>query len=99
MSDSMTSEENSAIDVARNLAGSVWHRWDPHIHMPGTLKNDQFGTDSIDEYIARINAADPPIRALGITDYYVLDSYEKLVALKKDGALPNVELIFPNIES
>ena len=23
--------------------GSVWHRWDPHIHAPGTALNDQFG--------------------------------------------------------
>src|SRR5689334_7588367 len=24
--------------------GSEWHRWDPHIHTPGTLLNDQFGS-------------------------------------------------------
>lgn len=25
--------------------GSVWRRWDLHVHTPGTLKNDQFGYD------------------------------------------------------
>ena len=27
----------------RNPQGSAWHRWDPHIHAPGTVLNDQFG--------------------------------------------------------
>jgi hypothetical protein len=25
-----------------NPYGSVWHRWDPHIHAPGTIVNDQY---------------------------------------------------------
>jgi ABC-type lipoprotein export system ATPase subunit len=83
-----------------NPAGSLWHRWDPHIHMPGTLKNDQFGTsaEADADYISRINAADPPIEALGITDYYVLDSYERALGWKKENKLPGVRLIFPNVE-
>ena len=60
-----------------NLAGSIWHRWDPHLHMPGTLKADNFrGEDVIEQFLQRLNNADPPIRAVGITDYCVLDSYE-----------------------
>lgn len=23
--------------------GSEWHRWEPHIHAPGTILNNQFG--------------------------------------------------------
>jgi len=23
--------------------GSAWHRWEPHIHAPGTILNNQFG--------------------------------------------------------
>lgn len=92
----MTSDSN---DLTANPQGSVWHRWDPHIHMPGTLKADNFkGDDQLAEYARRINACDPPIRAIGITDYYVLDSYEKLRQMKAEGALPHVNLIFPNIE-
>jgi hypothetical protein len=26
-------------------SGSHWHRWDPHIHAPGTILNDLFGRD------------------------------------------------------
>jgi len=28
-----------------NLRGSVWNRWDPHLHAPGTLLEDQFKGD------------------------------------------------------
>lgn len=83
-----------------NPEGAVWHRWDPHIHVPGTLKNDNFGSGEnvLREYVAALNNCDPPIRALGITDYYVLDSYEKIKSLHDVGELPEVDLIFPNIE-
>jgi len=23
-------------------SGSLWHRWEPHVHAPGTLLNNQF---------------------------------------------------------
>lgn len=94
MNDSMTS--NSPSDVC-NPCGSVWHRWDPHIHIPGTLHNDQFVGDD-DAFIERVNALVPAIRVLGITDYYVLDSCKKAIEWHSQDRLPNVALIFPNIE-
>ena len=82
-----------------NPGGSVWHRWDPHIHMPGTLLNDQFkGEDTVRKYVEILNTSSPTIRAIGITDYYILDSYEKLRDIHQDGGLPHVVLLFPNIE-
>jgi hypothetical protein len=79
--------------------GSVWQRWDPHIHAPGTVKNDQFkGPDVWGEYLARIEVAVPEVVALGVTDYWSLDLYERALLSKSEGRLPNVELIFPNVE-
>ena len=44
-------------DKKANSEGSIWHRWDPHIHMPGTLKEDRFtGDDTIEEYVKHLNA-------------------------------------------
>lgn len=80
-----------------NPVGSIWHRWDPHIHIPGTLKND-YKKGTLDEFIQKVNTSSPPIKALGITDYCVLDSYEKVLPVFRDGKLPKVELLFPNIE-
>jgi hypothetical protein len=35
--------------VGRRLViGSLWNRWDPHIHAPGTVPNDQYrGEDGV----------------------------------------------------
>jgi energy-coupling factor transporter ATP-binding protein EcfA2 len=89
---------NSA-PAGENPRGSIWNRWDPHIHTPGTILNDQYsGADPFDDFLKRIETSDPPLRALGITDYYSLDTYEKTVSAKKQGRLKDVELIFPNVE-
>jgi ABC-type dipeptide/oligopeptide/nickel transport system ATPase component len=80
-------------------SGSLWHRWDPHIHAPGTILNDQFSGDrKWEDYLDALEAADPPIRALGITDYYSIATYEAVCASKAKGRLPHCQLIFPNIE-
>lgn len=74
----------------------------PHscIHAPGTVLNDQFkGADSWEEYLAKIESATPAIRALGVTDYYLLDTYDRVRNAKhRDRRLPGVDLVFPNIE-
>ncbi|NMM80895.1 hypothetical protein B2J86_08140 [Acidovorax sp. SRB_14] len=81
------------------IRGSLWHRWDPHIHAPGTAMNDQFsGHYPWQEFFTRVNQQEPPIRALGITDYFLVDTYEKACQAKSTGSLPGVELLFPNIE-
>ncbi|TCH96993.1 ATP-binding protein [Roseococcus sp. SYP-B2431] len=79
--------------------GSLWHRWDPHIHTPGTILSDQYpANDGWEQFLARIEASDPPVRVLGITDYYSTATYEMARAYKAAGRMPNVELVFPNVE-
>lgn len=81
-----------------NMRGAVWHRWEPHIHVPGTLLNNQYGAMSIDDFCTAIGALNPRIRALGITDYYITASYEKLAKAKEAGKLQEIDLLFPNVE-
>lgn len=79
--------------------GSVWLRWEPHIHAPGTLLNDQFdGKDPFEEYLGKIETATPTIKALGVTDYYSLSTYKMVRSAKCSGRLDDCKLIFPNIE-
>jgi hypothetical protein len=79
--------------------GSIWFRWDPHIHTPDTVLNDQYaGPDAWNEFLTRLEQTDPAIRALGITDYYSIAQYQRVVEHKKKGRLSNVELLFPNVE-
>src|SRR3989442_694038 len=80
-------------------SGSCWHRWEPHIHAPGTVLNDQFrGADSWEEYLTALENTTPPIRAIGITDYYSTETYERVRKAKRQGRLPGCDLIFPNVE-
>src|ERR1700730_1505974 len=80
-------------------SGSRWCRWEPHVHAPGTVLNDQFkGADSWERYLRALETATPTIRALGITDYYSTESYECVVEAKHNGRLASCDLIFPNIE-
>lgn len=79
------------------LAGSRWQRWDPHVHAPGTRFNDQFKGDW-EGYLNAIETADPPICAIGVTDYYGFDTYKKVREFKQAGRLKACDLIFPNVE-
>ncbi len=77
--------------------GSQWHRWDPHLHAPGTLLNDQFKGDWA-RYLECLNLSSPPIRALGVTDYFCISTYQAVRRRHRDGELPGVLLLFPNVE-
>jgi predicted ATPase len=79
--------------------GSEWHRWEPHIHSPGTLLNNQFGSGNPwGAYLTTLEDNIPPIEAIAVTDYYVTDTYEEFIRHKTAGRLPNVKLVFPNVE-
>lgn len=79
--------------------GSQWRRWDPHIHAPGTILNNQFkGDDPWEEYLTILEELTPKIEAIAVTDYYVTDTYEEVLKYKETGRLPDVKLIFPNVE-
>lgn len=87
--------------------GSEWRRWDLHIHTPGTLKNDQYAGNSIDEkwenfynaiegYIGDGSDIRKNIEVIGITDYNSIKNYKKVLS---DNRLPDcVKLILPNVE-
>ncbi|MEP6468188.1 MAG: TrlF family AAA-like ATPase [Chloroflexota bacterium] len=77
--------------------GSEWLRWDPHIHAPGTLMNDQYAGDWTG-YFNAIASADPAPVALGITDYFTLAGYREFRNQRPPGSLPAVQMVFPNVE-
>jgi hypothetical protein len=79
--------------------GSEWRRWEPHIHAPGTVLNNQFGGgDPWASYFTTLEGLTPKIEAIAVTDYYVTDTYEEVVQRHANGRLPEVQLVFPNIE-
>jgi hypothetical protein len=79
--------------------GSEWHRWEPHIHAPGTVMNNQFrGLTAWQDYLTALEQATPIIEAIAVTDYYVTDTYEEVRRHKAAGRLPGAQLVFPNVE-
>lgn len=76
--------------------GSSWQRWDPHIHVPGTLRNDQYGNDW-EQFLQKLEQASPKPQAIGITDYFTLRGYKEFQRRIKGKSLL-IPLIFPNVE-
>jgi hypothetical protein len=78
--------------------GSEWHRWEPHVHALGTVREDRYPASGWDAYLAALETASPPLAAIGITDYCVSRSYENVKSERENGRLRNCSLLFPNIE-
>jgi len=71
-------------DVER---GSVWRRWDLHVHTKGTMKNDQFRHyNNFDDFCVLFfkEALMQNISAIGITDYFSIDNYLKVTDFLKN---------------
>jgi energy-coupling factor transporter ATP-binding protein EcfA2 len=80
-----------------NPRGSLWHRWDPHLHTPGTLLNDQF-RGTWESYFDQIRKSSPAVHALGVTDYFCIQGYRKVKEHFEKGDLGEVAFVFPNVE-
>jgi ABC-type lipoprotein export system ATPase subunit/enamine deaminase RidA (YjgF/YER057c/UK114 family) len=61
--------------------GSLWRRWDLHVHTPASVLNNQFG-DDWDTYVHGLLSAAvaKKIAVVGITDYYSVEGYRRLKA-------------------
>lgn len=59
--------------------GSIWRKWDLHVHTPASHLNNQFPNDW-DEYVKALFkiAIEKEIAALGISDYFTVDGYKKI---------------------
>lgn len=77
--------------------GSEWRKWDLHIHTPGTAKNDQYenSDDVWEKYIDALEKSD--VTVFGITDYFSMDNYYKVLQFQTEGRLDGKTLL-PNIE-
>ncbi len=78
--------------------GSLWRRWDPHVHFPGTLFEDGYGTTSIDDALEALASRAPLIEVVGVTDYFVTASYRAVAAAWAAGAGQAITYLFPNVE-
>lgn len=84
-----------------NSPGSLWRKWDLHIHTPATALNNQFegaaDEDKWERYLSEVERIDD-IAVLGVTDYFSVKGYNRLLEEKDSGRLANVEYLIPNVE-
>ncbi|MDD5147173.1 MAG: hypothetical protein PHV63_01310 [Candidatus Daviesbacteria bacterium] len=82
--------------------GSVWRKWDLQIHTPETKREDQYKIRGgiIDDvwnlFLERIKNSD--VEVFGITDYFSIDGYEKLISKIQGNSDFEGKVFFPNIE-
>lgn len=86
--------------------GSLWRKWDLHIHTPESHEQ-QYRLSSQDRSNLEPNVwekfvvaleGESDVAAIGITDYFSLEGYKKIVEYRENGRLANFDLILPNIE-
>lgn len=77
--------------------GSEWRRWDLHVHTPDSVLETQFRGDW-EGYITAIEQSDSGVSVIGITDYYSISGYEKVLQYRQNGRIRNIETVIPNIE-
>ena len=80
--------------------GSIWRKWDLHVHAPTSVFANRFGGDTEEAWEKYITAIEQltDISVLGITDYWSLNGYKKVMEYKDKGRLDNIALILPNVE-
>lgn len=69
--------------------GSLWRKWDFHVHTPYSILNNEYGYnpyedyeghDPFDEYVKTLfeKAVEEEIAAIGITDYFSIEGYKRI---------------------
>lgn len=80
--------------------GSVWAKWDLHIHTPGTALSDSFvskdGKEPWEKFFDQIESSD--VEVLGITDYFGIENYKQVIHAFPKKYPDSSKVFFPNIE-
>ncbi|MAM55803.1 MAG: DNA repair protein [Salinicola sp.] len=56
------------------MIGSIWNKWDLHIHSPYTHQENQFGNTTIDNYVDKLISSE--ISLIGVTNYFFFEAGE-----------------------
>jgi ABC-type lipoprotein export system ATPase subunit len=86
------------ISYSKYNRGSEWRKWDLHIHTPISIYQNYGGERNWDKFIEALENLPKDVKVIGITDYYFIDGYEKVMQYKSVGRLDNIDKIFPILE-
>lgn len=80
--------------------GSIWRKWDLHLHTPNTKLSDHFEKIGEEEiwktYCDKIESSD--VAVFGITDYFSCENYFTFLEEFKKHYPESKKIFFPNIE-
>lgn len=89
--------------------GSMWRKWDFHVHTPYSILNNNYGFNpfemeesdlqvAFDEFITRMfsDAVANNIAAIGITDYFMIEGYKRVKSYLKSSE--KMQQCFPDEE-
>ena len=87
--------------------GSTWQKWDLHVHTPCSFEHsfkldksvaiNQYQNAIWEKYIESLEKIQD-IAVIGITDYFSIEGYKKVLEYRSNGRLQNIATILPNIE-
>ncbi|WP_170573539.1 TrlF family AAA-like ATPase [Ruegeria atlantica] len=85
--------------ATNSKAGSLWRRWDLHLHTPDTKLADDYKTEdgnTWDIYLDALEASD--VQVFGLTDYFSCDNYFITVEKYRERFPDGEKVFFPNVE-
>ncbi|MBY2966821.1 hypothetical protein HF251_29735 [Rhizobium leguminosarum] len=81
------------------LRGSVWRKWDLHLHPPGTTLADDYGAASDEVWKTFIDTLEQSdVQAFGITDYFSFSGYLAAAQKYQRHYPESAKLLIPNLE-
>jgi hypothetical protein len=80
--------------------GSIWRRWDLHVHTPASIIQEYGGDndETWERFLSELENLPPEFKVLGINDYLFIDGYRRVREEKAQGRLTNIDLILPIME-
>lgn len=74
--------------------GSIWRKWDLHVHTYGTMKESRFRSENLNDFCCDMfkRALENEIAVIGITDYFSIENYKKIKEIQEKiitGKLPS----------
>lgn len=86
--------------MPNSSVGSVWRKWDLHVHSPDSFYQNYPGSEkeAWEAFLSDLEALPAEFKVIGINDYVLVDGYEKVLKAKSEGRLQNIDLILPVVE-
>jgi ABC-type lipoprotein export system ATPase subunit len=86
--------------MSGNPRGSLWNKWDLHVHTPSSIVQDYGGDNDAtwEKFFTDIESLPKEFKVIGINDYVLIDGYKKVVQARQNGRMTNIALFLPVIE-